>query len=112
MGFGWICVALGFAGVFLPLLPTTPFLLLAAFSFSRGSDRLHTWLVTHPTLGPPIRDWQEHSAISRNVKVIASVSMVAVFAISVILQAPWWALAAQGGILLFVAAFIWTRPET
>lgn len=108
---GALSVALGFVGIFVPLLPTTPFLLLAAFAFSKGSERLHTWLVEHPTLGPPIKDWQEHGAISRKAKILATVSMVAVLLISVLLGVPTWALLSQGAVLCCVAFFLWSRPE-
>jgi uncharacterized membrane protein YbaN (DUF454 family) len=106
---GWTCVGLGIAGAFLPLLPTTPFLLLAAFAFSRGSSQLHDWLLNHPHLGPPIQHWQAHGAVSTRVKVIASISLVVVFALSVIAQAPVWLLFTQGFILCGVAIFLWTR---
>jgi uncharacterized membrane protein YbaN (DUF454 family) len=53
------------AGVVLPMMPTTPFLLLATFAFARSSLRLHDWLVAHPRLGPPINDWRAHGAVSR-----------------------------------------------
>ncbi len=108
---GWISVALGVAGAFLPLLPTTPFLLLAAFAFSKGSERLHDWLVNHPKLGPPIQHWRKEQAIARPVKIYASISIVAVFAISVVLQVPWWALASQAVVLTVVSYFLWSRPE-
>jgi len=68
---GCISVGLGFAGLFLPLLPTTPFLLLAAFCFSRGSERLHGWLLGHRTMGPIIDDWNRNRIIRPRVKAIA-----------------------------------------
>ena len=108
---GWTCVGLGIAGAFLPLLPTTPFLLLAAFAFSRGSESLHNWLMSHPSLGPPIHNWQKHRAVSRRVKWAATFSVLAVFLLSVLLSAPWWALAMQAVILSFVMFFLWTRNE-
>ena len=111
LGLGWTCVGLGVVGAFLPLLPTTPFLLLAAFSFSRGSNKLHSWLINHPKLGPPITDWQQHRAISRRVKWVATLSMVAVFGLSLLMQVPSWALLTQAGVLLCVAGFLWTRAE-
>ncbi len=106
---GWTCVGLGIAGAFLPLLPTTPFLLLAAFAFSRGSEQLHDWLLEHPHFGPPIHHWRTHGAISTRVKVIATVSLVVVFAISIITQMPGWLLMTQAVVLSCVALFLWTR---
>lgn len=73
---GSICVGLAFLGIFLPLLPTTPFLLLAAFCFSRGSSSLHSWLMNHPTLGRIIRDWNERRVIRPRVKAVAAITMV------------------------------------
>src|SRR5262245_22974887 len=72
---GCICVALGFFGLFLPLLPTTPFLLLAAFCFSRGAPRLQTWLLEHRTMGPIIRNWNERRVIPAHVKVYAAIAI-------------------------------------
>ena len=67
---GCICVALGTAGIFLPLLPTTPFLLLAAACFIRSSDRLYKWLITHRWLGAYVRQYREHRAITRRAKLV------------------------------------------
>ena len=67
---GCTAVALGTAGIFLPLLPTTPFLLLAAACFIRSSDRLYAWLVTNRWLGAYIRNYREHRAVTRTAKVV------------------------------------------
>jgi len=75
LSFGIIAVGLAFAGVFLPLLPTTPFLLLAAFFFSKSSERLHQWLLNHRLFGKLIRDWREHRAIAPRAKVL-SIAMI------------------------------------
>ncbi|NYH97703.1 YbaN family protein [Cupriavidus plantarum] len=72
---GVISLVLGVIGIFLPLLPTTPFVLLAAACFARGSRRFHTWLVTHPRFGPTILDWQTHRAIPWRAKVFALSTM-------------------------------------
>lgn len=108
---GLIALALGAAGIVLPLLPTVPFLLLAAFCFSRSSQRLHDWLVHHPTLGPPIRDWRENGAIRPKAKILASLSILAAFSVSVFLGLSIKLLAIQAVTLSCVAAFIWSRPN-
>jgi uncharacterized membrane protein YbaN (DUF454 family) len=111
IGFGWLFVGLGVLGIALPLLPTTPFLLLAALCFSRGSEKIHRWLLNHPTLGPPIQDWQTNRAISRRSKVIATLSMLVLLIITPLVGAPLWAAALQAVILCVVGGFLWTRRE-
>ena len=108
---GLICVGLGVIGIVLPILPTVPFMLLAAFFFARSSERLHTWLITHPTFGPPIIDWQERGAINPRVKRIATVSIAVVYGISLALGLKLWLLVLQGAILIGVLTFIWSRPN-
>lgn len=108
---GAAALLLGIVGIALPGLPTVPFLLLAAFGFARSSTRAHDWLTTHPRLGPPIHDWRANGAIRRRMKWLATASMAAAFAISLILGMPLWALALQALALACVAVFIWTRPE-
>ena len=68
MALGWAALGLGVLGVLVPLLPTTPFLILAAYLFSRGSERLHAWLLNHRIFGPPIENWRTHRAISTKAK--------------------------------------------
>lgn len=72
---GSLSLALGILGIFLPVLPTTPFLLLTAAMFVRGSQRLYDWLMAHKHLGPYIKNFREHKALPLRVKVV-SVSMV------------------------------------
>jgi uncharacterized protein len=74
---GWICVGLGAVGIVTPLLPTTPFLLVATYCFSRSSDRFNTWLLEHGTFGPIVRDWQEQRAIPMRGKIIALLTLAA-----------------------------------
>ena len=111
IGLGCLSLTLGVIGIFLPVLPTTPFLLLAAWSFSQGSERLHQWIMSHPTLSPPIKDWQTNRSIKRQVKVLASISMLVVFALTLSMSVPGWAATAQALILMAVGVFIWSRPE-
>ncbi len=108
--FGLTSLTLGGVGVFLPILPTVPFMLLAAFCFSKSSERLHHWLVTHPVFGPSIEDWQTNGSISRRVKGYATVSILAAFGISLLLGLKPTLLIIQASILGFVLIFIWSRP--
>ena len=103
-------LGLGLIGIVLPIMPTVPFLLLAAFCFSRSSERLHNWLLRHPVLGPPIESWNRSGAISRRSKQLATGSMLAAFAISLALGLRPLILIIQGVVLCSVALFIWTRP--
>lgn len=68
---GWIAVGLAAAGVLLPLLPTTPFALLALACFARSSERSRAWLLASPTLGPVLRDYLEHRVIAPRTKLLA-----------------------------------------
>ena len=108
---GFTALILGLIGILLPLLPTVPFLILAAFCFARSSDRLHDWLVTHPRLGPPIRDWRESGAINPGAKRLATLSIAAVYGISLAMGLRLELLAVQGAVLCAVLFFIWTRPN-
>ncbi|CUK13739.1 Inner membrane protein YbaN [Ruegeria denitrificans] len=108
---GLICVGFAVIGVVLPLLPTVPFLLLAAFFFARSSTRLHTWLITHRTFGPLIVDWQSYGAIRPSAKKAATVSVAAVFGLSVLLALPAHVLIIQAVVLGAVMVFIWSRPN-
>ena len=80
---GWTCVVLGLIGIVLPVLPTTPFLLLAATCFEKSSKRFHYWLLNSPLFGPIIRDWQEKRYIKKKVKVWALFVIVVTFSISI-----------------------------
>lgn len=108
--FGLIALGLGFLGVFLPLLPTVPFVLLAAFCFAKGSNRLHGWLLTHPLFGTMIQDWRQSGAISTKAKKMATVSVALVFTVSVITGVKPLILTIQAAVLGCVLLFIWTRP--
>ncbi len=108
---GLISLALGVIGAFLPLLPTVPFLLLAAICFARSSERLHNWLVTHNVFGPPIADWRENGVIRRRAKFFASLSIASSFIPSFVLEFGGTVLAIQAVALCGVTLFIWSRPE-
>jgi uncharacterized membrane protein YbaN (DUF454 family) len=98
-------------GAFLPLLPTVPFMLLAAFFFARSSERLHAWLLGHPVFGRAIVEWHERGAINPRAKRYATVSIALVFVLSIVLALKPVILLVQGLVLLAVLIFIWTRPN-
>ena len=108
---GLSALALGAIGAVLPLLPTTPFILVAAFAFARSSDRLHSWLIGHGTFGPLIDNWQRYGAISRSAKTAGILSIFAVFAVSLIVGVSTTTLTVQAVVLSMSAIFIVTRPE-
>ncbi len=108
---GAVALVLAVAGVFLPLLPTTPFLLVCAFAFARSSPRLHDWLINHRQFGPMIANWQLHGAISRRAKRLAVAAMVAALLLSWISGFPTTIILIQLAVMICVAAFILTRPD-
>ena len=107
---GVVSLALGALGILLPLLPTTPLVLLAAFSFARSSDRLHDWLINHNVFGALIDNWRRYGAISRRAKVVSVVSMVAILGISLVAAVPAYVVGIQVVVLGAAAAFILSRP--
>lgn len=107
---GTLAAGLGLIGIVVPLLPTTPFMILAAACFARSSPRLHDWLWHHRIFGPAIRDWREHGAIPRKAKIISIVAMAAAFGLSLALGLDWTILAAQALVLALMGSWIVTRP--
>ena len=86
---GWAFVGLAVLGLFLPLLPTTPFLLVASSCFLRSSPRWQRWLLNSRWFGPMLRDWDEHRAVRRPVKVLAVVVVSAALALAVVRDLHW-----------------------
>lgn len=103
---GSVCVMLGVIGIFLPLLPTTPLMLLAAACFARSSRRFHDWLLANRTFGPLIHEWERHRSIPRRTKLTAIALMSATLAVSIVFFVePRWL---QGLLAVFgVALGIW-----
>ncbi|MYL23429.1 DUF454 family protein [Halomonas alkaliantarctica] len=108
----YLCIGLGVAGIVLPLLPTTPFLLLALWAATKGSPRLAQWLYHHPRFGPYLHAWREQRAIPRRAKGAAIVLM------AMSLGMLWWTgvgamlLVAMALFFCAVSSFILTRPDT
>lgn len=112
LAFGWLNVGLGVIGAVLPVMPTTVFLLLALWAFSRSSRRFHRWLYSHPTLGRTLRDWHEHRVIPTRAKVLALTTMAASLTYVTLTVAQSWTLpAALACVLGAIALFIVTRPS-
>ena len=107
---GHASLAIGVIGIFVPLLPTTPFVLLAAICYSHGSERFHTWLLEHPRFGPMIHSWREHGAIGIRAKLVGATMVVLSISYSVYrLDSPWSAVALLIGAT--VLCFILSRPS-
>ncbi|MFD3190253.1 YbaN family protein [Sedimentitalea sp. HM32M-2] len=108
---GCAALALGLIGVVLPVLPTTPFVILAAFAFSNGSPRLRNWLTSHRVFGPLIAEWEAYGAIPRPVKRLACAVMALAFGASLLAGLPTVVLIVQALALGAAATYVLTRPD-
>ena len=99
---GFLFLGLGILGVALPLLPTTPFILLAGACFARSSEKWHRWLLSNETFGPMIINWEQNRCISCKVKLIGVVSMLLVGGFSVFYAVESAPLKIAGGLLLLI----------
>lgn len=107
----YVSLILGIIGIALPVLPTVPFVLLSAYAASRGSRRLHDWLLAHPVMGPMIRNWHATGAVSRNAKWLATTMMAATAVILFLFSPRWWLAAGVSTMMALVATWLWLRPE-
>ena len=108
---GWICIGLAVLGAILPLLPTTPFLLLASWCFFRGSPRIHAWLHRSKWFGPTLDDWSHYRGIRRSMKYRSVVLVTAVVAASLVLNSlTWWLQYAVLGLVSIGLYTVWTLP--
>lgn len=89
---GWVSLILGLIGLFLPIVPTTPFLLLTAFCFARGSERFYIWLLTNKYFGSYIRAWRNNEGVPLKVKVYALALLWYVLIMSAIFVVPLWSI--------------------
>ena len=108
---GMVALAFGAVGAFLPVLPTTPFVILAAFCFGKSSPRLQSWLENTRLFGPMIADWREKGAIAPRYKIIAVAMMAVMFIGSFIYGASALVLALQALGMSLGAAYVLTRPN-
>ena len=109
---GFTSLFLGILGIFLPILPTTPFALLATYCFSKSSKKLHHKLLKQPHLGPLITNWQRHGIIRIKAKILASITMIVLFSYTLIFVPIHGAIKCILIITaIFILLFIWTRPS-
>ncbi len=115
IGLGSIFLGLGVLGVFLPVLPTTPFVLLAGACYARSSERLYEWLLNNRLLGPSIREWDENKSIGRRAKITAILMIVVSFSFTVYVMEELIiriGLAALGiGLVVFLLMVRTSRPR-
>ena len=110
-GLAGLFIALAAIGVVLPVLPPTPFLIVAAWAAGKASPALREKLRAHPTYGPPLRRWQDHGAIARRAKILALSLMAASWGLVWLTVDKLWLVGLVGVILVSVGVFIATRPE-
>ncbi|WP_428771619.1 YbaN family protein [Vibrio sp.] len=101
---GGLCICLGLLGILVPLLPTTPFLLLASGCFMRSSPRFHRWLHQHPTFGPILTNWHQHRALNAKVKRNARWMIVISFTFSILIVPFIWL---KVTLFLFLIILLW-----
>jgi uncharacterized protein len=107
----WLCLGLGIAGLFVPLLPGTLFLILAGVCFTHSSPRFETWLLDHPRFGPPVRQWRATGAIPRAAKILAGLSLAVSWLIVLATGASAPVLIACFALFVTVAIYVASRPE-
>jgi hypothetical protein len=105
LALGWSCVGLAFIGIFLPGIPTTPFLIVALWAFAQSSKKFHAWLLNHKRFGPILQNWESHRVVPRKAKIlmvifqffavimfhfsIQNIYLTGILAITLIIVARW-----------------------
>ncbi|MBT3788364.1 MAG: YbaN family protein [Alphaproteobacteria bacterium] len=109
---GFVFFGVGIVGVVLPVLPTTPFMLLALWAFSNSSERFHNWLYTHPKFGPSLQIWSTHGVVPKRAKISALTVMAGSFIfLTMFSEAHWAIIFSASAFMLIGATFLMTRPS-
>lgn len=106
-----IALALGIIGLFLPVVPTVPFVLLAAWASSKGWPQMEEYLLSHEYFGPQIRNWREYGAVSRRAKYLAAVMISCSVIMLWLLPLHWGLQASLSVVMIAVIIWLWTRPD-
>lgn len=107
----YLCVALGLVGAVLPLLPATPFFLVAVWAAPRGSRRVHDWIYRQPWIARMLNQWHEQGAVPPGAKWLATLMMMASLTTLVLADAHWGLLLTMSLFFLTIGIFLWTRPN-
>lgn len=111
LALAYVALGLGLVGLVLPAIPTAPFIIVSAWAATRGSRRLHRWLREHRVFGPTLRAWEDHGAVPRRAKWIASASMaVGAVSLLILFREHWYGYVGVGAMAV-VAVWLWLRPE-
>lgn len=113
MAFGWAMFILGFIGAFLPVLPTTPLMILALWGFSNGSESVHNWLYNHPKFGPSLQHWDKHRVIPFKAKMTALIMMsISASYLIFFSSAHTIVIIISLGLMLFGILYVLSKPST
>ena len=109
---GFVCLGLAILGVFLPVLPATPFALLAAACFARASARFYSWVLNHRVFGPTVREWRRYRSIPYRIKLWAIALMAVSLGISIVFFVrPVWLQAALAVFGVLLATWLYSLPS-
>lgn len=112
LGLGWLFFALGVVGAFLPVMPTTLFMIMALWAFANSSKRLHDWLYCHPKYGPALQQWDQHRVIPIHAKVAAIGGMaISLLYVTIFSGAPPLAVACAVAFIGFGAVYVLSKPS-
>ena len=112
LSLGWLCVGLAFLGIFVPGIPTTPFLIVALWAFAKSSKKFHTWLINHKRFGPILRNWESHKVVPKNAKIIMVIMQISAVVIIQYTLNNVFITISLAVLLIFVAWYVIRLPST